>query len=94
MRGQNPSWLWMDEVSQMSTAGQATERVKVRDLTPGMKVRLYRTVVEILGPWFVPEGEGLAGFGRLPMKWDGLECAPPEPGDKLVEVVPDGVPGN
>lgn len=64
----------------------AAERVKVRDLQKGDRVRMYRTVVEILGPWFVPEGEATkSGWGRLPMKWDGLECAPPEEGDTEVE---------
>jgi hypothetical protein len=65
---------------------QAAEQVKVRELRRGDKAHMYGTVVEILGPWFVPEGESLqAGWGRLPMKWDGLECAPPEQGGTEVK---------
>jgi hypothetical protein len=77
----------------METAEQAPERVKIRSLQPGARVRMYRTVVEILGAWFIPEGELKPGWGRLPMKWDGLECAPPERGDTEVEVVRDGPRG-
>jgi hypothetical protein len=67
---------------------QQAGTAKVRDLQPGTRIRMYGTVVEILGPWFMPEGEMSQGYGRLPMKWNGLECAPPEHGDTIVEVVP------
>jgi hypothetical protein len=88
MSRRTPLWMWMED-SEMATAETAPERAKIRDLQPGTRVRMYHTIVQILGAWFVPEGELKPGWGRLPMKWDGLECAPPEKGDTEVEVVPD-----
>ena len=92
MKDETPLWMWAEEgslMSQPAPPSPAPERAKVKDLKSGDKVRMYRTVVQILAPWFVPDNETLkSGWGRLPMKWDGLECAPPEKGDTEVEVVP------
>jgi hypothetical protein len=91
MKNETPLWMWAEEgnlMSQPAPASQATERAKVRELKSGDKVRMYSTVVQILAPWFVPDNEKIeSGWGRLPMRWDGLECAPCEKGDTEVEVV-------
>lgn len=60
---------------------------KVRDLKAGARVRMYHTVIEVTEPWHVPADEQLSDdWGRLPMIWDGMRCAPAEDGERLVEL--------
>ena len=69
----------------------ANARKRIDQLRKGDRVRMYRTVVEITGPWKAGGNPGETwaepGWGRLPIVWDGVKCAPPERGDMEVEVV-------
>lgn len=65
---------------------ERARQLRVDELAAGDLVHLYGTVVEVTAPWYVP-GDGMTdGWGRLPVIWNGLACAPPEQGDRVVRL--------
>jgi hypothetical protein len=63
----------------------AEREMRIRDLVPRQRVRMYGTVIEVTAPWYVTGDEhAIPGWGRLPMIWDGLALSPPEMGDDVV----------
>lgn len=68
-------------------------RKQVRDLREGDRVRLYGTIVDIIGtpgPGASPHGTVrpalIPGWVYVPMVWDGIRCAPPEQGEYYAEM--------
>jgi hypothetical protein len=75
----------MGETRQGEASVGNTQKIAVADMEPGMRVRMYRTVVEITGKPYGPPGM-LPGWLRVPMIWDGVKCAPPERGSDEFEL--------